>query len=906
MADLASDQEDRIPGWRHLICERYYKEPQPFAEGGFAEIYRGWIVQVGTPVIVKLPKAIHCTPDKIEQTRARWQREADRPARIPFGAQRCIELTDWEGRPCLILEYVDGISLRTYLQELDRQALSCDRILALEIASQIAETIAEAHSQGMIHRDITPANILLSRVDEQAGTVQVTIIDWGISKSLVDDRPDLTSAQLWTAEPPARYVAPEGTSELTEALDVYSLGVVLYELLGGLRDECRSRLALVSDIEKCGTQRLSGLRDVLEIVCRCLTETGTQRRSMKSVWRELQELLLYERTRQERELASQLADARRDNRTLEKNLEKEQQAHCEVARTASERLKSIEDKHRELLLTQDALHSEQAAREVLAEKARHLEARLHSAEARERNLNSDVRAQTTQLADAAMRYSELKRSTTLQIEGLHEQVALRDKQIDELKERLGQLPQEGFVTVDVGRWRELNSRAERQEKELKVSSAAMRTLRIHRRLAVGAIALVLVLGGAGIAVLQNPGAPPYVEDSSTGLLKDAGMSAMPVDQGQKSDAPIVPSVLDGGLTTHSGRSSDGGESSVETRWQDVAINGLDGNPANLLSGWADGSGTVYAVGRTLKMNHWSGLLLRSTNSGESFRVVSPQAHAGTQIPALAQYYAIGGLADGQIVVGGIGVVLVLDKRGELRSVKQNREGGQPEGAVGQPEHFRGIWTDANSAYLVSETAGGMMYKLKVTSEPPDLIPVPLGSGNSLIGVTGCDNSVWAVGTGATVRRYDKQSEKLEKFDPLIWRLSAGAAQASSSAGVPVEPKEDLWSVACHGKEVVACGTVKKHSRGVAYYSQTRGKQWQRLDLEFPCFSIHSTTSGEYFLGGENHSLLSLRIDATGISQQTLTINDNKKIHNIKHFIHVNPYRIIALDWQGKILLRRTE
>ncbi len=908
MAEQAPDQKAEDPERRTLICQRYYKELKPFAEGGFAEVYRGWIAQVGTPVIVKIPKSIHCTPDKIEQTRARWQREAERPARMPFGAQRCIELTEWEGRPCLILEYVDGVSLRTYLQELGSQELSCDYVLALEIASQIVATIAEAHGQRIIHRDITPANILLSRLDEQARTVQVTLIDWGISKSLIADSPDATSAQLWTAEPPARYVAPEGTSELKEALDIYSLGVVLYELLGGLRDECRSRLHLMNDIERRGLERMSGRREVLEIVRRCLAESGTQRRSMSAIWRDLEELILIEKSRKERELAAQLAQAQRDSRGLEKKLENERQARSEVERTAAIRLQGLEDKHGELVLTQGALRKAREDNEEAAEKERHLEVRLQNLELRERNLNAQARDLTKDLAAAAERYVELERRSTRQLEGLREQVAIRDKQIDELKERLRQLPQEGFVTVDAARWRELTAKETRLQREQETSRAALASLRFQRRLGVGAIASLLVLGGAGFVALQSQGAIFGGRDLGGTRPVDGGTPSPPADQGQPKDCSIVPSVRDGGpADLFVQKPSDGGPPPVppDTRWHPAAINGLNKKPARLLAGWADGAGTVYAVGQMLLApKSWNGLLLRSTSGGESFDVFPSPARAGQEIPKVPQYYAVGGLADGRIVIGGSGIVLVLDKRGQVQALKRNREGGQLASAIGLREDFRGIWTDGASGFLVSETIGGMMYRLNVSSAPLELTPVPLGSGNSLIGVTGCGISIWAVGTGATVRRYDKQSEKVENFDPQIWRLASDAAQAPSR--VPVEPKEMLWSVACQGKEVVACGAAKKNASGVVYYSQTGGQKWDRTELEFPCFSVHAKSSGEYLLGGEADKLIVLRFGAAGTTQRSLALTDGRLEHNIKSIVRADPHHILALDWEGKILLGRTE
>ena len=126
------------------------------------------------------------------------------------------------GRQYIVFEYVDGENLK---QLLDRTGpLPVRR--ALEIALAVADGLAFAHEHGVVHRDVKPQNVLLSR----DGEIKVT--DFGIARSLdVESGLTLTGTVLGTSS----YLSPEQASgqRVSPAADVYSLGVVLYELLAG-------------------------------------------------------------------------------------------------------------------------------------------------------------------------------------------------------------------------------------------------------------------------------------------------------------------------------------------------------------------------------------------------------------------------------------------------------------------------------------------------------------------------------------------------------------------------------------------------------------------------------------------------------------------------------------------------
>jgi hypothetical protein len=138
--------------------------------------------------------------------------------------------TVWLERPStafIVMELVPGETLR----DLISRAAPLSPHLAVVIAAQVADALAYAHAQGLVHRDIKPANILLR--DEGPGALRVKVADFGIAKAAATVGGDLTASGTVLGTP--KYLSPEQVQgkEPDPRADLYSLGIVLFEMLAG-------------------------------------------------------------------------------------------------------------------------------------------------------------------------------------------------------------------------------------------------------------------------------------------------------------------------------------------------------------------------------------------------------------------------------------------------------------------------------------------------------------------------------------------------------------------------------------------------------------------------------------------------------------------------------------------------
>jgi serine/threonine-protein kinase len=195
--------------------------------GGMGEVYRAHDLTLGQEVALKfLPEVAARNPAAL----GRFYNEVRIARQVSHvNVCRVYDLGEVEGQPYLSMEYVDGEDLGSLLRRIGR--LPSDK--AVEIARQLCAGLAAAHAKGVLHRDLKPANVMLN------GRGHVVVTDFGLA-ALADEIP---GEEIRNGTP--AYMAPEQLAgrEVTIQSDIYSLGLVLYEVFSGKRAFEASTLA---------------------------------------------------------------------------------------------------------------------------------------------------------------------------------------------------------------------------------------------------------------------------------------------------------------------------------------------------------------------------------------------------------------------------------------------------------------------------------------------------------------------------------------------------------------------------------------------------------------------------------------------------------------------------------------
>ena len=205
-----------------------YRILERLGHGGMGEVYRA---EQRTPIRREVALKVIKLGMDTKQVMARFEAERQALALMdhPHIAKVFDAATDEMGRPYFVMEYVKGKPITEYAD-----ANHLDIPERLELFSQVCHAIQHAHHKGIIHRDIKPSNILVSTQD---GKPLAKVIDFGIAKATAQQLTDKTLFTLhdqFVGTP--LYMSPEqadGNADIDTRSDVYSLGVLLYELLTG-------------------------------------------------------------------------------------------------------------------------------------------------------------------------------------------------------------------------------------------------------------------------------------------------------------------------------------------------------------------------------------------------------------------------------------------------------------------------------------------------------------------------------------------------------------------------------------------------------------------------------------------------------------------------------------------------
>jgi serine/threonine protein kinase len=212
------------------VLDGKYQILDKIGEGGMGEVYRARHLHLDEIRIIKVTK-----PDTAgDGAQARRFQEEARLATL-VRHPNVAALYDFSRQPddsyYMVWEFIDGVTLEAWLQRSGK----LPPVQVLEVARQVLAGLAEIHAQGIVHRDLSPDNIMLRELP--GGRLQAKIIDLGIAKRVAAESLQMTGTGLFLGK--LKYCSPEqaGALPVEQALDgrtdIYSFGVVLYEMLAG-------------------------------------------------------------------------------------------------------------------------------------------------------------------------------------------------------------------------------------------------------------------------------------------------------------------------------------------------------------------------------------------------------------------------------------------------------------------------------------------------------------------------------------------------------------------------------------------------------------------------------------------------------------------------------------------------
>ena len=257
-------------------CLGSFEIVSPLGAGGMGEVYRAWDTRLDRTVAVKILR-----PDKVG-SRERFDREARVISRLSHPHICALyDVGDQNGTPFLVMEYLEG---HTLADRLDDGAIPMAH--ALRYAVEICDALDEAHRHGVIHRDVKPGNVMLTRDG-------VKLLDFGLAKlrqAEADDAAEETIEALHLTQEggilgTVSYMSPEQLEgrKVDARTDLFAVGVVLYEMVTGRRPFAgESRASVTAAILSSDPPPMSALQPVTppaleRVVNRCLAKNPDDR-----------------------------------------------------------------------------------------------------------------------------------------------------------------------------------------------------------------------------------------------------------------------------------------------------------------------------------------------------------------------------------------------------------------------------------------------------------------------------------------------------------------------------------------------------------------------------------------------------------------------------------------------------
>ncbi|HEY0697083.1 MAG TPA: serine/threonine-protein kinase, partial [Micromonospora sp.] len=274
-----------VSGAETVLLGERYRLVEQLGAGGMSVVWRGYDEVLGRQVAVKVLASGHADDRAF---RHRIRTEAKAAARLVHPHITNVydygeSIRDGRTVPYVVMELVDGESLQTWLRRHQRMSWRNAATVCMEVAS----ALATAHARGLVHRDVTPGNVMLT-------VAGAKVVDFGIS-ALAGESESGPDGTLYGT--PA-YLAPERLDggQVQPAADIYALGLVLYRMLAGrLPWQAGSTTEMLRAHlyeEPAALPSLDGMPDELAELClRCLAKDPAERPTSVDLARNLAEVL---------------------------------------------------------------------------------------------------------------------------------------------------------------------------------------------------------------------------------------------------------------------------------------------------------------------------------------------------------------------------------------------------------------------------------------------------------------------------------------------------------------------------------------------------------------------------------------------------------------------------------------